>query len=113
MKNFFWQKDVIYLDNSNDTSFRSIGHRHDKLFNFSTFFVNNSNDTSFRSIRHRNSNNSNDPSIRSIGHRNSKLFNFSTFFVQFWSFWRGKNDPQGGLWEVGEKEFFGKKMCFM
>ena len=35
----FWQKDVIYLDNSNDTSFRSIRHRNGKLFNFSAFFV--------------------------------------------------------------------------
>ena len=38
VKNFFWQKDVFYLDNSNDTSFSSIGHRGGKLFNFLTFF---------------------------------------------------------------------------
>ena len=38
VEKIFWQKDVIYLDNSNDTSFSSIRHPNIKLFNFSTFF---------------------------------------------------------------------------
>ena len=36
-KFFFSLKDVLYLDNSNDTSFSSIGRRDGKLFNFLTF----------------------------------------------------------------------------
>ena len=38
LKKIFWQKDVIYLDNSNDTSFSSIWHPRGKLFNFLSFF---------------------------------------------------------------------------
>ena len=37
-ENFFWQKEVLYSANSNDTSFSSIRHRNGNLFNFSTFF---------------------------------------------------------------------------
>ena len=33
----FSPKDAFYLDNSNATSFSSIGHRGGKLFNFFTF----------------------------------------------------------------------------
>ena len=36
-KKIFSLKDALYLDNSNDTSFSSIGHRDGKLFNFLTF----------------------------------------------------------------------------
>ena len=36
-ENVFLLKDALYLDNSNDTSFSSIGHRDGKLFNFLTF----------------------------------------------------------------------------
>ena len=38
MKKFFSFKDAFYLDNSNATSFSSIGHSGGKLFNFLTFF---------------------------------------------------------------------------
>ena len=38
MKKKFSLKDAFYIDNSNDTSFSSIGHRDGKLFNFLTFF---------------------------------------------------------------------------
>ena len=37
MKKIFSLKDAFYLDNSNDTSFSSIGHCDGKLFNFLTF----------------------------------------------------------------------------
>ena len=36
-ENFFAKKDVFYSDNSNDTSFSSIGHCNGKLFNILTF----------------------------------------------------------------------------
>ena len=38
LKNNFWQEDVIYLDNSNDTSFRSIGHRNSKVIQLFNIF---------------------------------------------------------------------------
>ena len=38
MKKFFSFKDAFYLDNSNATSFSSIGHSDGKLFNFLTVF---------------------------------------------------------------------------
>ena len=37
MKKFFSFKDAFYLDNSNATSFSSIGHSGGKLFNLLTF----------------------------------------------------------------------------
>ena len=110
-KKFFSLKDALYLDNSNDTSFSSIGRRDGKLFNFLTFldifwtfwgvkrvprgglrgwvkkffslkvafYLDNSNDTTFSSI----------------GHRDGKLFNFLTFWAIFWTFWGGQKGPQG------------------
>ena len=36
----FSLKDAFHLDNSNDTSFSSIGHRDSKFFNFLTFLDN-------------------------------------------------------------------------
>jgi len=124
VKKIFWQKDVNYLDEWNYTSFRSIGHRNGKLFNFTTFF---GHFWSFWGVKMATRgvwggrlkkifwqkdviylDNSNDTSFRSIGHRNGKLFNFTTFFGHFWSFW-GSKWPPGGSEGEGWKNFLAKR----
>ena len=89
-ENVFLLKDALYLDNSNDTSFSSIGPCDGKLFNFLKFFdiflggVKRApreesrgwvkNIFSLKDARHLE--NSNNTSFSSIGHRDGKLFNF-------------------------------------
>ena len=109
-ENIFLLKGALNVDNSNNTIFSTIGHRNDKLFNFSTFLgifghfggskwppgglrgwvkiFFGKKDVFYLYF-------TNDTSFRSIGHHNDKLFNFSTFFGHFWSFWGGQNGPQG------------------